>query len=288
MKKIILPAAACALLVFGSSCGNNGEHKIDRSANKYYDSIRTADSLANYGPPTEIQYAEAIEKANDGKRASIIGYLDVPNNSYSTGSSGQLGFIERPNQMNGPFNFILSITLGKDKNSMKALPDKYTTQDVVVTDKNGNKISAGDRVKMTGKLHANETYASLDVQEIEKLENTAIDYSTLNATKLTAKPGKDLDGKLVMVEGTLEMPVLSMGGENTFLYVHVPGIEEQLTANIAYGSGPAQLEPLPENYSDKDVKIQDNKGGHINMKKKVRLYGMWKNDRIHIESVENI
>src|SRR3546814_13872272 len=41
---------------------------------------------------------------------------------------------------------------------------------VKVKGKNGEKISIGDRVKITGKLSSNDSYCSLNVQEIEKLE----------------------------------------------------------------------------------------------------------------------
>jgi hypothetical protein len=239
----------------------------------------------------DIRFSEATDKANDDKRVTVIGYLDVPNISYSTGNkTGQLGFIERPNQMDGAFDIILSLQLGKGNNTMKALPDKYTPEDVIVTGKNGEKVGAGDRVKMTGILHVNETYTSLDVQEIEKMEHVEIDYSTLNATKISGpeKPGKELDGKLVVTEGILEMPTITMGGDLTFLYLKVPGIKDKLTVNIAYGAGPGKLEPLPDNYTTKDIKIRNNKGELIDTKKKVRIYGTWKNDRIQIESVENI
>jgi hypothetical protein len=286
MKKFLLPVAVFGLLLSISSCGGK-DNKVARVEDHYYDSIRKADSLAENGPPLDLNFTQAKDKANDDKRVAIIGYLALPHNSYTTGSSGQLQFIERPNDISG-LNFILSVPIGSGNNAMKALPDKYTNDDVKVKGKNGEKITIGDRVKITGKLRSNETYCSLNVQEIEKLEAVELDYSTLNATKITTKPDASFEDKLVVIEGTLEMPMLSMGGESTFLYLHVPGIEEQLTVDFAYGTGPAKLEPLPENYGDKDIKIQDTKGNYINLKKKVRVYGVWHSDRLKVEAVDNI
>jgi hypothetical protein len=291
MKKIFFPLTVLALVISSSSCGNKPEQDNgDKIADHYMDSFKRADSLAQHGTPVDIQFAQAMEKENDEKRVSVTGYLALPHTSYSTGSTGQLGFIGRPNQMDSPLNYILSIPIGTGKNSMKALPDKYTNDDVIVTGKNGEKIHVGDRVKITGKLHASDSYPSMDVQEFEKLDDVAIDYSTLTATKIAGpeKPGTDLDGKLVYAEGTLEMPMLSMSGELTFLYLHVAGLKDQMTVNIAYGNGPGKLEPLPEHYGENDVKIRNSKGELINMKKKVRVYGIWRNERINIECVENI
>lgn len=288
MKKILLPVAVSGLLLSFSSCGpSQAEQEAAKVASRYYDSMHKADSIKDNAPPVDMNFKEAADHSNDGKNVSIIGYLALPNNSYTTGSSGQLEFIERPNDISG-LDFILSISIGSGNNRMKALPDKYTASDVKVKSKNGEKVSIGDRVKITGKLSSNESYCSLNVREIEKLEPVEIDYSTLGAKQITAKPDASFDEKLVVVEGTLEMPTLSMGGESTFLYLHVPGIEEQLTVDLAYGSGPGKLEPLPANYSDKDVKIQDPKGNYISLKKKVRVYGVWHSDRLKVEVVENI
>lgn len=288
MKKFLLPVAVSGLLLSFSSCGpSEADNEAAKAEHRYYDSIRKADSIRENAPPVDLNFTQAADHANDGKNVSIIGYLALPNNSYTTGSSGQLEFIERPNDISG-LDFILSVTIGSGNNTMKALPDKYTTNDVKVKGKNGEKIGIGDRVKITGKLSSNDSYCSLNVKEIEKLEPVEIDYSTLGAKKITAKPDASFEEKLVVVEGTLEMPMLSMGGESTFLYLHVPGIEEQLTVDLAYGTGPGKLEPLPADYSDKDVKIQDPKGNYISLKKKVRVYGVWHSDRLKVEVVENI
>ncbi|MEO5644511.1 MAG: hypothetical protein ABIQ40_02305 [Bacteroidia bacterium] len=289
--KIFFPLAVLTFAITSTSCGNQtGKDKNVVIQNPYMDSVHRADSIAKYGAPVDLEFSTARDATYDGKRVTIIGYLNIPGNSYSTGNTGQLGFVERPNMINGAFTFILSIKLGKDKNTMKELPDKYTTEDVVVTGKSGEMIRAGDLVKVTGILRPDVSYCALDVQEIEKMEAAAIDYSTLNATKLTGPgaPGKEMEGKLVFAEGTLEMPMLSMGGKLTFLYLHVPAISEQIVVNIAYGKGSAKLEPLPEKYTDKDVHIQNSKGEYINMKKKVRLYGIWKNDGVQIESIDNV
>jgi hypothetical protein len=296
MKKYFLVTGFVASLGFLPACHNNNAanladiEKNGKIANAYLDSMNQADSLAKYGTPLTVDFTQVLDKANDGKRVSIEGYVTMPTTSYQSGSSAQLDFIERPNEFSAPFNFILSVNVGDGKNTMKTLPDKYKAEDIVITGKNGEKIGVGDRVKITGKLSANSDYCSLDCQEIEKVDPVEIDYSKLNATKITSSSPATAaqNDKLVYAEGTLEIPSLTTGGDYTFVYLNVPGMTDHLTIDIAYGDGPAKLEPLPDNYTEKDFKVHDNKGDVINTKKKVRVYGLWKDDRFKVESIENI
>ncbi len=291
MKNYIFPLSLVFSLAFLQSC-HNGQSKSnasDKISSNYLDSINKADSLANFGPPVELDFSKVLDKSNDNKRVSIEGYVTMPGTSYQTGNNAQLSFIERPNEISAPFNFILSMNVGDGKNTMKSLPDKYKPEDIVVTGKNGEKIGVGDRVKITGKLSVSSDYCSIDCQEIEKVDPVVIDYSQLGATRIsTQKPDASLDNKMVCAEGSLEIPTMTVGGDYTFVYLKVPGIADNITIDLAYGNGACKLEPLPENYSENDFKIHDNKGNIINNKKKVRVYGLWKDETIKVESIENI
>jgi len=296
MKKYFILSGFVASLGFIPAChNNNGKSLADMAkdgkiADAYFDSINKADSLAKYGTPVKVDFSQVLDKANDGKRVSIEGYLTTPTTSYQTSNSAQLDFIERPNEFSSAFNFILSVNVGDGKNEMKTLPDKYTSADIIVTGKNGEKIGAGDRVRITGKLNVSSDYCSLDCQEIEKVEDVAIDYTKLGATQInSSNPATAaLDKKMVYAEGTLDIPTMTSSGEYTFLYLKVAGISDNMTIDIAYGDGPGKLEIPPSNYAESDFKIHDNNNKVINIKKKVRIYGLYKNERIKVESIENI
>lgn len=260
------------------------------SGSKYYDSIRIADSIAENSPPVAIAFGEAINKANDGKKVIIEGYLSLPSTSYSSGKSQQLSLLERQTQFDDAFNFILSITTGSGKNEMTELKEGYLANDVKVVGKSGEAITIGDHVKITGKLTAYGSFASLDVVEIEKLDPVVIDYSTLNAPKLTSANIEDsaLENKIVCIEGMLETPYSTMGGDYTFLFLKATGFTDNVTVDFAYGETAACLERLPENYKESDFKIHDFSNKLINIKKKVRIYGMLSNGNVKVESIQNI
>lgn len=295
MRKLTLPVLAIAMPAllfscFGKSDGKNSFADALASGSKYLDSIRVADSLAKYGPPKAIGFSDVLDEANNGKRVTIEGYIALPTSSMISDESVQLALFERGNQFSSPLNFIVDMPVGSGKNTMNKIPLKYEKTDVAITGNKGEAITIGDRVKITGSFTVYSSFCSMDIQEIEKLDPVKTDYAALGATKITADNQSDtaLNEKMVYAEGTIEMPMLTMGGEYTFVYLKVPGISDQLTIDIGYGDGPARMATPPENYTDKDIKIFDDNGTPINMKKKVRVYGIMDGDRIKVESISNL
>lgn len=288
MKKIYLPASALLFSALLFSCGTNPAVLEAEKINKAYnDSINAADSIAKNAPPVPINFSQVLDKTYNGKKVSVEGYLSLPSTSYHTDANEQLNFIERESEFSAPFNFILDVNVGTGNNTMQKLPDKYLDADVNVKGNKGEKIGIGDRVRITGKLDVNGDYVSLNVEVIEKIDPVVIDYSTLGATQITTKADASMNNRMVYAEGKIEIPTMTMSGDYTFLYLNVaPG--NQIDIDVAYGDGPAKLGTLPENYSESDFKIPDPKNNPVNIKKKVRVYGLWKDDRIKVECIENI
>ena len=290
MKFITL--CAPALLLFAASCGNSEKsNPISEETSHYYDSIRVADSIAENAPPVELDFTAARDKANDKKRVIIEGYVATPSVSYTSDKSVQIDFIERPNEFGTSSGFIASMNVGKGNNTMLKIPEKYRAEDIKVTGNSGEAIRVGDHVRMTGRLSVNDSYCSIDCEKIEKIEPVKVDYEKLTSTKLSAANmgDKGTEDHLVFAEGTIDTPMMTMGGDYTFVYLDLDGSREsRVTLNLQYGETPDHLEPLPENASDKDWKIHNDEGEVVSLKKKVRVYGVWHSGSLYVESIENI
>jgi hypothetical protein len=62
----------------------------------------------------------------------------------------------------------------------------------------------------------------------------------------------------------------------------------KFTVKLVRGSGNSQMEDLPEDWSQSDIKIHNNKGELVSLKKTVRVYGVLKLDGLHIEEVVSL
>jgi hypothetical protein len=294
MKRILVPVLLLTGMACMASCkGKHPGKEENASANyhdPYLDSVRLADSLAKCGPPAELNFSNVLDKAYNNKRVVIEAYLALPSTSMISDDNVQLDLVERERQFTAAFNFIVDVPVGKGNNTMKKIPLKYKEEDVQITGNNGEAIHIGDHVRITGKLSVFGDFCSISTQTIEKIEPVTIDYSKLGAEKLTEANSKDssLKGKIVYADGTIEIPMMTMGGAYTFLFFNVPGFSDHITIDLAYGSTPAKLEPLPEHYSSSDFKIYNDQGKPVNIKKKVRVYGTWKDSTIKVESINNL
>ncbi len=293
MKRFLLALPVAIGLLAIQSCGGSKAGEHDHPVNTYLDSLNKADSLAKYGPATEVDWKMAADKAYDRKRVTIEGYVALPSTSYSSGGSAQIELHEREAQYDGGRHFIVRVKTGSDNNTMKELKEGYLPADLQIKDKNGNPIGFNERVRITGELSVSDSYTSIQCQEIEKLDPVKIDYSTLGATALTATNfgDKTLEKQLVVVEGKLDIPMfLMLGGEDVYLNLEVEGIEKTVPIDIAYGTTPGRIEDIPENYKPSDFKIHAPDGSVIDLKKKVRIYGTagYDGSRVKLESIENI
>ncbi|MBI3510302.1 MAG: hypothetical protein HY064_06535 [Bacteroidetes bacterium] len=280
MKKIIYPCAILMVSLIVASC-NFGKKNSFAS---YLDSIAKADSMKNNAPATSISFKDLFDSKYADKNVTVEGYLALcPNISLNAGKE-QVDFRERKGMFHSDQSIKLNLTVGDKKNGMDDMPDKYHDDDMKVYDNSGNELGVGAHVRITGHLDA---FGSMDIKKIESISNDMIDYSKFEVEKIDAdnSPSSSLDGKLVSAEGTLEMPESSLAESYTYLYLHVKGIDETVEVHIRFGHHPNQIESLPPDYGDDDVKVHANDGTIIGHKK-VRVYGVYSNDAIEAENIE--
>lgn len=292
MKHTLLLAVALTAFLGFSSCGGTDYDPNNDPVTKMYDSIAKADSLRQWGPPTAITFADAMDTTEkfDDMRVTIEGYVAVGSSIYETESSTNIQLWERAGQHKGQYMSV-SVNLGSGNNEMKRLPDDYKRSDLLLKDDKGTEVHTGERIRITGMYSRPYTagnFGSIDIQSFEKIDATPVDYSTLGATKVTTDTNgyAALEDKLVYAEGYLEIPSMVYITETVYFDLYpTQGADEYITVDVVIGKGPNLVEDLPDNYGQDDIKIHDYKDMIIG-KKKVRVYGVWKYDRIAAEYIE--
>lgn len=277
MKKAyyLFIAAACAQLL--TACGPNEnlkawEDKMKRSN----DSIEQAKKVV-----TPITWA-GLTKENTNKNVSIAGYLHVPSSMTTSKGNVQVYLYERPNQ-GGGMHIILSIPEGTGNNTAAKMGDKYKLEDFKIkTDKGEVLAGEGAYVQITGQLfsvYTDDAYASMGtVTKIEKMEPAAVDYDALNVPEFNNANAKEQDDKLVYATGVLETGMLLNEYDYSYsLTLKGPKLADgdYLFAYVKIGNGPNHMEVPPNNYSNKDIKIHDDKGNLFPLNKKVKVYGVF-------------
>ena len=294
MHKTLFSLLTFALTIGFASCGGEKYDPNNDPVTKMYDSIAKADSLRQWGPPTAITFADATDTSDkfDARRVTIEGYVSIGSSVYETESSTSFQLWERAGQHMGNYMSV-SVNLGTGNNEMKHLPDDYKRTDLLLHDNSGTEVHTGDKIRITGIFDAPYSFGdfgSIDVQSFEKIEATPLDYASLGATKITVDTNGHaaLEDKLVVAEGFLEIPSMVYITETVYFDLYpTQNADEYLTVDIVIGNGPNMVEDLPDNYGKDDVKIHDHKDMIVG-KKKVRVYGVWKYDRIAAEYIELI
>lgn len=296
MKKTAILSAAVLALAF-ASCGGNSEKQsakddANRPLSAYEIEQRMKDSLAKL-PPKPMTFDEALaDTLSIAHNVSIEGYLQLPQLSSTSDRGQSMNFYGRHNQMDGK-DIYATIPTGSGKNKMKSLPESYKPSDVSITDKNGKPVGLNERVKLSGSIYASKDYSDpkkytlfFTVTDIEKVDEAAADYPAMNWPELTADASKKEENydKPFYLEGKLEVPMFVLTGqEMTIDLVNTKG--EKFTVKIVTGTGNSQMEDLIENWSQADVKIRDNKGAVISLKKPVKVYGVLALDGLHVEEI---
>lgn len=272
------------------SCGGAKYDSSKDPVTAMYDSIAKADSLRQWGPPKAIKFAEARDTGSiDGTRIVIEGYVTVSSTVYDSGHSTGLQLWERKNQSAGDYVSI-SVENGNGNNTMKGLPSNYTREDLELKDDKGQEVHYGDRIRVTGMYNKpyDDGYGSVEVQSFEKIADAPMDYSSLGAVKITTDTTgqSKWDGKLVVAEGYLEIPMyVNVGTTAYFDLKPSQNSDDYLTVDIFVGKGPNMVEEIPDNFQESDIKVHAH-DDQIAGKKKVRVYGVWEYDRIAAEYIE--
>jgi hypothetical protein len=296
MKKVFLTSTIAIAVLCLSSCGGNKEYSADNDpVTRMYDSINKADSLKKWGPPNAISFSEASDtsSAMDGSRITIEGYVGISSYVSQSNSSTTIKLWERNGQFRGDA-ISCFLETGKNKNEMKRLKDDFKTEDVEITGNSDEKIVVGDYVRITGVYQKpySEGYGTIEVQTIEKLDSVAeYDYVAAKPAMININDTTGiykLQDKLVVAEGYLELPTFVSVREYIYFWLKpTANSENYVTADIQIGVTPNRVEDLPDNYSQSDIKVHDNKGNIVG-KKKVRVYGVWNYSGIAVERIETL
>ncbi len=296
MKKVLFTSSVLAILMFTFGCGGNKEYSSENDPiTKMYDSINRADSLKKWGPPKAITFGEADDTTSemDESRIVIEGYVGISSYVSQSNTSTTIKLWERRGQYRGDAVSCF-INTGKNKNEMKRLKEDFQSEDVIITGNSEEKIGVGDYVRITGVFHKpyDEGYGTIDVQTIEKIEDNAeYDYAAAKPAVINISDTTGIyknQDKLVVAEGYLELPMFVSIREYVYFYLK-PSLnsESYITADILIGNTPNKVEDIPENYSQSDIKVHDNKGNIVG-KKKVRIYGVWNYSGIAVERIETL
>lgn len=237
-----------------------------------------------------INFSKAFDKSMNDEIVTMEGYLMLPEYLYQSPGSIGLNFYERENQFFAAHQMNVSIVTGEGNNAMQPLPKNYKAEDVKIRANDGGLINPGDRVRVTGLLHASATYYDLDCKKLEKIAGIHTDYTKLDPVKLDATNMKEasLTGQLVTIEGILDVPVFLMGSLAADFELKTPAIAKTIPVAIAYGKGPGRLKKLPDNFSAADIKIHDDHNRLVNINRKVVIYGMWDGRTIKAENISNL
>jgi hypothetical protein len=234
------------------------------------------------GTPTTyvpLEYDQVFDKAQDNQFVRLEGYLSLPSMMYTTGKTAQVNFHARAYQRHGR-EITSNIRMGACRNCMATLPEKYKTSDFQLTADDSTQILAYERVRLYGSLHVSDNaladnglMVSLDVEKVERVAEVAIDYATLDAVKLDKSNLEDSTLKYVLTyaQGKLTIPSILFMENDISLFMSIGGTD--VSINFLFGTGPNQIEEIPENYSKADFKIHDFEGKLINLSKPVKVWG---------------
>lgn len=114
--------------------------------------IATA-SCGESGPPTPgdlKDFSAVCDKANDGKRVAVVGYLAMPQ-SMSGNTSAVLRLYQTPDHKGAPVG--VQIRFGAAANQMELPPQQYGDKDLKVHLADGKVADATTKVKISGSVY---------------------------------------------------------------------------------------------------------------------------------------
>lgn len=115
-----------------------------------------------------VDFAAACDKANDGKRVAVQGYLLFPD-SFTGDESVVLRLYETDNFDGTPIG--VTVKFGNEANQVELVADQYTDEDLKVHLTNGQVVGYETRVKVSGKMY----YPLVDQDFDCGLENVLIE-----------------------------------------------------------------------------------------------------------------
>jgi len=112
------------------------------------------------GVPTPVE--SACDKANDGKRLQVEGYLDFPKSFKSKEITIMMRL--RPALEASAKVVGVSVGLGNAANQVELPPKEFTPADMKVHTQDGKVIGYRDKVKVTGTMYYPSSMAQVEFQ----------------------------------------------------------------------------------------------------------------------------
>ncbi len=125
------------------------------------------------GPPTtgEVkEFGAVCDKANDGKRVAVEGYLRFPE-SFTGSFSTVLNLYRGADFAGTPIG--VQIRIGQQANQMELPPKKYGEKDLKVRLADGQVVGAGTKVRVSGTVY----FPSVDADFTCGLENPLVELA---------------------------------------------------------------------------------------------------------------
>jgi hypothetical protein len=271
MRKIIPFIFPLVLLV---SCGPASESTGSGSL----DTTTTGANAANT-TPVALDYESAFSISNNGKIATIEGYLTLTYKAYAEGE-GEMDLRVRPGQRSGKW-IPLSIPTGTGKNQISSSTPRYDWNSLTVTADDGKIIDGNQKVRVTGKLSAldkpspeSKVELSMKVTKIEAVDAPPFDFAaSARLVDPATLSDKTLERHFALAEGSLVFPQV-LEDNSSYCFLKLQMAKGQVRLQIPYGQKPSQMAGIHKDFKKQDFKINDQAGKVINFDKPIKVYGM--------------
>jgi hypothetical protein len=115
------------------------------------------------GPPTRgvpVAFNSVCEKANEGKRVMVEGYLSLPHSFHADDITVMLRMRPSPALEDTPVG--VSATLGTDANNLEKPPDHYQRSDLKLHLADGQVVGYSDKVQVSGTMYYPSSIAQVE------------------------------------------------------------------------------------------------------------------------------
>jgi hypothetical protein len=112
------------------------------------------------GPGVPTTFDAVCDKANDGKRLSLEGYVDFPASFKSKETSIMMRLRPALDQRNKVVG--VGVPLGNGPNQVEMPPKRFTSADMKVHTQDGKVLGFRDKVKVSGTMYTPSSLADVE------------------------------------------------------------------------------------------------------------------------------
>lgn len=226
----------------------------------------------------EFELSQVCKQGNNGETVKISGFPRLGSETIVCGKFCEISLFERPNERSED-GVNLNVRAGEQKNSIKIPRNDYTDANLDITTNTGLSLGVGDRMDVIGKLEVNEGSCEIKVRKISISNFSELDevYENAEMIELSEFCSSDDDSfDVVSMVGYLSIPdriSCSEGCDLEFFRERNNAEVQTLKANFLIGDSEYHMEPVPEMYTDEDIKVQIEQDEYVDFSQKVRIYG---------------